>query len=131
MFLFPKGVSHSVQTVVCLYSSPTTPRFDQNKDEDVHVGAWTRVEERTTVGQIVSRQLKYAHPVKSRFPGMPTHAKTFKTQQYHYNEGIELLGISEKLRFEGIPYSDFFTGMYDFGRWNESYGGIGILVRQL
>ncbi|CAM9941705.1 unnamed protein product [Sphacelaria rigidula] len=55
------------------------------------------------------RELEYMHPVKSRFPGMPSHAKTFKTQRIHYDADSDRLNLIEESRFKGIPYANYFS----------------------
>lgn len=57
-----------------------------------------------------SRTVEYSHPVKTKFPGMPSHAKTFKKQGYAFDAKRGVLDIREELRFEGIPKADCFKG---------------------
>ena len=59
--------------------------------------------------------MEYRHPVKARFPGMPSHAKTFRKQEYAFDPEMGALDLREELRFEGIPKADCFTGLAGAG----------------
>lgn len=77
------------------------------------MGTWSNLKSGAGWGSkatTMSRELHYSHPVKTKFPGMPSHAKTFKTQEYRY-DGKGVLNLAEDLRFEGIPKADHFEGM--------------------
>ncbi|CAM9498324.1 unnamed protein product [Chrysoparadoxa australica] len=87
------------------------------KDEDVEVGEWgpsvglEEYEDSTTDSDVIVEQrlLTYMHPVKSRFPGVPSHAGTSKTQIYEYYGPGEGLVMVEHTKVSGVPLSSYFT----------------------
>lgn len=76
--------------------------FDAGKDLDVQLGSF--VEEGDGWKR---RAMTYRHPVATRFPGIPSHATTKKTQALAWqDDGWTMV---EQTRVEDIPYSSSFN----------------------
>ena len=112
--------SLSARPTLLVHDSLPLRSFQLSKDKDVRLGSWARISSsaggRGRAVTAMTRDIEYSHPVKTRFPGMPSHAKTYKKQEYAYDSRKGVLELEEHLRFEGIPKADHFTGGRLFAR---------------
>lgn len=79
-------------------------------DLDIVLGKWEATN--TTGGSLsLGRSVECSHPVKVSFPGTPSHTRCFRRQSTSLGSerGSTTLTLTESMRFEGIPYSDYFT----------------------
>eukprot|EP00614_Pseudopedinella_elastica_P034753 CAMPEP_0172627534 /NCGR_PEP_ID=MMETSP1068-20121228/156765_1 /TAXON_ID=35684 /ORGANISM="Pseudopedinella elastica, Strain CCMP716" /LENGTH=440 /DNA_ID=CAMNT_0013437447 /DNA_START=111 /DNA_END=1431 /DNA_ORIENTATION=- len=81
-------------------------------DIDIVLGRW---ESAGGAAGSFTRSVECSHPVKVSFPGTPSHTRCFRRQSMKFERdpastraGSSLI-LQEDMRFEGIPYSDFFT----------------------
>lgn len=72
------------------------------RDLDVTRGEWREGTDGRT-----ERTLQFKHPVKTRFPGLPSHAPTSKYQALQ--KKVNSILIREQTKVSGIPYCDYFT----------------------
>lgn len=80
------------------------------QDLSVDIGEWFC--EGNSPGDLCkTRKIKSDHPSKISFPGLPSHAESFKTQTLtHLKEKEESrVIIKESNTFKGIPYADYFN----------------------
>lgn len=74
-------------------------------DKDIFIGEWVPQDDGSHV-----RDVKSLHPSKVSFPGLPSHAESYKTQRMEVNSGrSQRLTIIETNTFKGIPMCDYFT----------------------
>lgn len=82
--------------------------IDKLEDLSVNIADWESMDDSSTSK---SRKIHSYHPSKVSFPGLPSHAESFKTQIFNISENnIETIAsIKETNSFNGIPYADYFT----------------------
>jgi hypothetical protein len=82
--------------------------IDKLEDLSVNISKWESIDASSTSK---SRKIHSYHPSKVSFPGLPSHAESFKTQIFNISENnIETIAsIKETNSFNGIPYADYFT----------------------
>lgn len=74
-------------------------------DKDISIGEWVPQDDGSHV-----RDVKSLHPSKVSFPGLPSHAESYKTQRMEVSSGrSQRLTIVETNTFKGIPMCDYFT----------------------
>jgi len=84
-------------------------------DRDITLSSWAQAPGSGSGGDSVTmvREVECSHPVKTSFPGMPSHTRCLKQQTSRVAAdgagGGFTLTLTEAARFEGIPYSDYFT----------------------
>jgi hypothetical protein len=77
----------------------------EQKDLDIVLGKW----EDGGTADTLTRAVECSHPVKVSFPGTPSHTRCFRQQKMKLSNKNSTLTLTENMRFEGIPYSDYFT----------------------
>jgi hypothetical protein len=89
---------------------------DRLKDINVTVGEW----ESDGGSDVLTRKMRSYHPSKISFPGMPSHAESFKTQQLFLpcRDHPRMLRIKETNVFRDIPYADYFNVVIE---WDVSW----------
>ncbi|CAM9262965.1 unnamed protein product, partial [Phaeothamnion confervicola] len=95
---------------------------DDGKDLDVRLTPWALGEgEEEVVLEVASftpasvpvaafRTLVFRHPVRTKFPGLPSHAVTEKKQEYRvHDSSCSSITLLEHTSVSNIPYGDYFT----------------------
>lgn len=82
---------------------------DRLKDINVSVGEWEI--EGGEESSILMRKVRSYHPSKISFPGLPSHAESYKTQQLFLpcRDHPHTLNIKETNVFRDIPFADYFN----------------------
>mmetsp|Transcript_18052 Transcript_18052/g.23439 ORF Transcript_18052/g.23439 Transcript_18052/m.23439 type:complete len:673 (-) Transcript_18052:21-2039(-) len=78
----------------------------EQDDIDIVIGSWSM---EGNSSNSLTRQVECSHPVKVSFPGTPSHTRCFRRQTITLSNKNTTLIMNELMRFEGIPYSDYFT----------------------
>eukprot|EP01032_Pedospumella_encystans_P011246 gene11246-13086_t len=80
------------------------------KDLSVSVGDWAPSPEQPNAH---TRTVKSYHPAKISFPGLPSHAESWKVQTIEVTKDVNGVGfklvMKEVNNLRGIPYSDYFS----------------------
>ena len=89
---------------------------DRLKDINVIVGEW----EVEGDSPILIRKVRSYHPSKISFPGLPSHAESYKTQQLFLpcKEHPYSLRVKETNVFRDIPFADYFNVVVE---WDVSW----------
>lgn len=87
---------------------------NQLEDLQVEIGEWQKLDSNSgnEVSLHMSRKIKSMHPSKVSFPGVPSHAESYKSQELIWTARFKSnskLVIKELNNFENIPYSDYFN----------------------
>lgn len=101
---------------------------DRLKDINVSVGEWEV--EGGEESSILMRKVRSYHPSKISFPGLPSHAESYKTQQLFLpcKDHPHTLHIKETNVFRDIPFADYFNVVVEWevswpNRKSSSRGG--------
>lgn len=73
-------------------------------DLNISIGQWNNCNEDNSK----VREVKSDHPSKVSFPGLPSHAESFKVQKLTIDSSGKSLTLIETNKFKGIPMSDYF-----------------------
>jgi len=112
-------IACDLETFIVYFMEPSWyHQFLATKLEDLHVsvGDWTS----TAGSSNLSRNIRSFHPSKISFPGLPSHAESFKAQSLSvqgHQQGDQtavVLTISEINSFRDIPYADYFNVHLDW-----------------
>jgi len=112
-------ISCDLETFMLFFLDPSWyHQFLANKLEDLHVsvGDWTA----TAGSSNMTRKIRSFHPSKISFPGLPSHAESFKTQsmsvqnQQQGDQTAVVMTVSEINSFRDIPYADYFNVHLDW-----------------
>ncbi len=91
---------------------------DRLKDINVTLSEWEADEDNSAC---ITRKLRSHHPSKISFPGLPSHAESFKTQQLFLpsHNHPNALRIKETNVFRDIPFADYFNVVVE---WDVTWG---------
>ena len=92
---------------------------DRLKDINVTLSEWEADEDNSS--NLITRKLRSHHPSKISFPGLPSHAESFKTQQLFLpcHQYPQVLRIKETNVFRDIPFADYFNVVVE---WEVKWG---------
>ncbi len=89
---------------------------DRLKDINVTVGEW----EVEGDSPVLMRKVRSYHPSKISFPGLPSHAESYKTQQLFLpcKDHPHTVHVKETNVFRDIPFADYFNVVVE---WDVSW----------